>query len=202
MFVNFHIFPAGDHRLDVGQHGRAGRRQIDMRHDKGGKEPGHQRVQRRQERQTRPPSPPPRPLLHAPHQPARDDLQRQQHVEQPEIGHLLQRVEFLLLGLLHRMRAALEDVAQIELGLQDRLVEEAVGPRDELLNGAAGQVIEERHRRVDHEHQRQHVVQPDHVAEVEHAQQVRAMDDQAGEEQQDDRGVCSQCQKRSYASYM
>ena len=59
-------------------------------------------------------------------------------------------------------------------------------PRDVLADFAAHQVVEEREAGVDHQQGCQHVVHQHHTAEGEDAKDVRVMDDQAGEEQQDD----------------
>ena len=111
---------------------------------------------------------------------------RQQHIQNPKIGDLLEWVELLLRHFFEGMRFALENTVQVEFGLHDGLVEEAVRMGNELADLTADQVVEQRERGVDHQQGSQDVVQHHHVAEAEDAKHVRAVDDQAGEQQQDD----------------
>ena len=83
-----------------------------MQDDEGGEQPGDERVERPQERQP----------AHrvrrtgkrcAPHQQSREDLERQEHVENGKVGQLLERVELAVGRLFEGMLTATEDTVHI-----------------------------------------------------------------------------------------
>ncbi len=84
------------------------------------------------------------------------------------------------------MRLALEDAGEVIFRLYDRIVKEAIGARDELAHAVGGDVIEEREHRIDHQDDGQHIVDGHHATEGEDAEDLRSVDDQAGEQQEDD----------------
>ncbi len=186
----FNFIPAHHHRFDAGQGFVSGGGEIDVGDDERAEGPRHQAVERRQEGQPAQRPGDLGPALHAPHQRAGDDLQGQQHVQDAKVGDLLQRVHLLLRGLLEGVLIALEDALHVELGLHNGLVKEAVGMGNELADLAADQVVEQRQRGVEHQQGRQHIMHQHNILEAEQAKDIRAVNDQAGEEQQhDDKGL-------------
>ena len=88
--------------------------------------------------------------------------------------------------LLEGMSLALEDAGDVVLRLHNGIIEEAVGMRDELPNLVGDKMIEDREYGVDHEDDRDDIVDGHHAGEGERAEDVGPMDDQTCQQQDDD----------------
>src|SRR5690606_1472289 len=103
-----------------------------------------------------------------------------------EVSKVLDRVHASRRRLFKWMRLTLEDSADVIFRLYHCIVEETIRARNIFLHAVCGNMIEDREQGVDYQHNCNHVMDRDHAAERERAEDIWSMDDQAGEEQDDD----------------